>query len=474
MADLPVVLSKQGMQPIAPADLWAQLLADVAAIRPGYTANLPGGLIEDISSTDVAALALCDSARVELVNSLTPYGANAWLLRQLGAIYGVKIGDPVNTSVQVIFNGVPGYVIPAGFLVTDGVYYYAVKDGAVIGSSSQSGLVTCIATTSGAWEVPVGTVTELATSVPSNVTLTCSNPYAGTPGQLAESETSYRTRVLAAGLAMGLGMPAYIRTLVGNVPGVEQRLVSIQQQSGGGWKILVGGSADQYAVAYAIYQAMLDVSTLTGSTMLIANISAAPNGVVTTVLNHGFSNGDHPVATDVRGMAINGMPMTVTVIDDKHFQCGINTTVLGAYVGGGVLTPNNRNNVVAITDYPDVYSVTYISPPQQIVAITVTWNTIEANFINGAAVAQLGAPALAAYINSIVVGQPINLYELQTTFQGAVASVIDAQQLTRMVFAVSINGLGVSPEPGTGIIPTDPESYFYSPPDGSGITILQG
>lgn len=89
MSTLPVVLDKSGLQPQSPLSLRAQLLALVAATNPGYTANLPGSLIEDISSTDVAALALIDSARVELVNSLTPYGANAFLLLQLGNIYGV-------------------------------------------------------------------------------------------------------------------------------------------------------------------------------------------------------------------------------------------------------------------------------------------------------------------------------------------------------------------------------------------------
>ncbi len=67
----PVVLSQTGMQPQAPLDLRSQLINLVtfgtdkngnAVIPPvpGYTANLPGSLIEDISSTDTAALVICD------------------------------------------------------------------------------------------------------------------------------------------------------------------------------------------------------------------------------------------------------------------------------------------------------------------------------------------------------------------------------------------------------------------------------
>jgi hypothetical protein len=52
----------------------------VAAEVPDYTANLPGSLIEDISSTDVQALATIDQARVDAINSFSPYGANAFAL----------------------------------------------------------------------------------------------------------------------------------------------------------------------------------------------------------------------------------------------------------------------------------------------------------------------------------------------------------------------------------------------------------
>ena len=99
---------------------------------------------------------------------------------------------------------------------------------------------------------------------------------------------------------------------------------------------------------------------------------------------------------------------------------------------------------------------------------------ISTNFISPAAVAQLGTPALVSYINSIPVGAPINVFELQNAFQEAIVSVVPTPLLTRMVFSVSINGIGVSPSPGTGIIAGDPESYFFTNESGTGITITQG
>ena len=59
------------------------LVALVASENPDYTANLPGSLIEDIASTDVGALTGIDQARVDAINSVTPYGANAFVLAQL-------------------------------------------------------------------------------------------------------------------------------------------------------------------------------------------------------------------------------------------------------------------------------------------------------------------------------------------------------------------------------------------------------
>jgi hypothetical protein len=154
------------------------------------------------------------------------------------------------------------------------------------------------------------------------------------------------------------------------------------------------------------------------------------------------------------------------------FSLGVNTTSYGAYVSGGVVTPNLRNVVVSINDYPDTYNIPFVNPPQQSVTMTVTWNTTAINFVSQAAVAQLAAPALIAYVNALPVGTPINLFELQTTFQNAVASILPAQLITRMVFAVNINGISVPPASGTGIIAGDPESYFYAAP--TAITVTQG
>lgn len=229
----PTVIDAAGLTPQSPTAIRDALLALVQADRPGYTANLPGSLIEDISSTDVFAILLSDQAKVELVNSLTPYGANAFLLRQLGNIYGVALGAGSTTSVNVVFTGTPGYLIPAGFTVSDTVYQYIVQTGGVVGQDGTSASIYALATTQGSWAVPEDTVTQVITSVPDGVTLTVANPTAGTPGTSAQTEADYRAQVLQAGLAVSQGMPSTLRTALSQVSGVQPRLVSVRQTSAG-------------------------------------------------------------------------------------------------------------------------------------------------------------------------------------------------------------------------------------------------
>ena len=83
---VPIVITSAGAQPQTPASLLAQLLALATAQAPGLTADLPGSLIEDISSTDVGALTLIDAAWVELLNNVGPLTANPFILSQLGPV----------------------------------------------------------------------------------------------------------------------------------------------------------------------------------------------------------------------------------------------------------------------------------------------------------------------------------------------------------------------------------------------------
>jgi len=541
-------LTTAGAVATSPTDLLNQEIAAASALAPGLTANLPGSLVEDMASTAAGAVVIQDQTFVDLVNSISPYTANPFILYQLGAVYGVQQGVGSNTSVYVIFTGLPGFVIPIGFTVSDGTYQYTVQDGGIIGSSGQSSSLYCLATTAGSWAVPAGTVINLVTSVPSGFTLTVTNPSAGLAGATAQTIQSYQAQVIQAGLATAQGMPTFVKTQLQNVSGVQNNLVAVRNLGSNQWQIICGGG-DPYQVANAIFNAIPDISILTGSTLLVTAITNANPAVVTTNLNHGYSNGQLIQFTGVTGMSginnISGVAIsaitwssstvtvtlasahglstgdtatgiitgctptgyngtftitstgtttftyslttnpgtisvkgtastwfTVTKISSTTFSINTNSTSSGSYTSGGVITPNLRNETVTIYDYPDSYNISFVIPPSQLVNINLVWNTSSSNYVSPSAVAQLGQPALAAYINSIYVGQPINVFEMQSVFQTAIQGIIPPQSLSRMVFTVAINGVDVSPSSGTGLIYGDPESYFST--SSAYISIAQG
>ena len=146
-SSLPLLFTASGPIATPPATLLQNLLAAVEAQVPGYTANLPASLIDDISGTDVGALATIDQARVDAVNNVSPYGANPYILAMLGQQFGLPQGLAANGSAYVVFTGSPGYVIPAGFLVGDGTNQYAIQDGGTIATNGLSPSLYVVATT---------------------------------------------------------------------------------------------------------------------------------------------------------------------------------------------------------------------------------------------------------------------------------------------------------------------------------------
>ncbi|RQV56133.1 hypothetical protein DF020_19795 [Burkholderia cenocepacia] len=454
-----------------PATLRQNLVNGVAAEVPDYTANLPGGLIEDIASTDVGALTTMDQARVDAVNSVTPYGANAFVLAQLGAQFGVPQGTSANGSVYVVFSGPAGYVLPPGFVVGDGANQYALQDGGVILSTGQSAQLYAVATNSGTFPIPANTVNQIITSLASEYVglITVNNPGAGVAATTAESVQTYRGRVLQAGQVASVGTPAFLKTLLGKISGVQQRLISINQVTGG-WQVVCGGG-DAYAVAAAILQGVGDIALLQGSQLGITSMTNANPVVIQTNMGSGYTVGQTFTIANATPSAFNGS-YTVASISGNTITTNKNGSGFGAYTGGATFSPNPRNVNVSLFQNPNTYNIPFVNPPQQVVTLAVTWNTTLPNFTAGSSVNQLAAPALQSYINSIYSGQPINLNEMVVTFLDAVSSVIDGPNVTTLEFAVTINGSPASPAAGTDIITSDPESYFFC--SATGVTVSQG
>ena len=284
---IPLIMTSAGPQPTPPATLRAAVQQAVAAVQPGYTADLPGTLIEDLLSTEMGALVTADQARVDAVQSVSPYGAAPSVLAELGAMLGLQQGLPTNTSVYVVFSGPVGYVIPAGFIISDGTYQYQTQQGTVIGSNGTSAQTFAVATQSGIWTPLANTVTQIVTTLPSGYTITVTNPQAGVPGTGAESVQSYRGRTMIAMGEIGIGVVNYIKSLLLAIPGVSPRLVAVKQTQAS-WEIICGGG-DPYAVANAIFLGTLHFPMLMGSMVADRNIQVSlvnpPDNYLITYVN---------------------------------------------------------------------------------------------------------------------------------------------------------------------------------------------
>jgi len=343
-----------------------------------------------------------------------------------------------------------------------------VQDGGVSDSNGNASLF-CISPTPGIWSVAEGSVDDVITSVPAPYAITCTNPLPGNTSTVAETAEQYRARVLQAGQAISQGMPSMLKTLVGQISGVTQRLISVVQQAGGGWSVIVGGG-DPFQVGGAILEALFDVSTLVGSTLNVVGITQANPGVITLDKNHNYENGQVFQVNGALGMLpINGINLTATVVNEKQLSTGVNTSGFPAWTSGGAVTPNFRNQTPNIIDFPDVYTVPFITPPAQTLTLTASWNTTETNFVASASVAQLAAPALAGYVNSIYAGQPFNILEAEQTFLAAIAGLLLPSQISVLTFTVEINGVVTAPQAGTNLIFGDPESSLNATTGGMNV-----
>jgi hypothetical protein len=398
---LPPLLFSASGAPIAtpPATLNAQLIALAETLSPGLTI-LPSGLISDLASTATGALVTLDQARVEAVNAVDPGTANPYILAQLGAQFGLPQGLPSNASVYVVFAGSAGYVIPPGFLVSDGVNQYQIQDGGAIATGGTSSPLYAVCTDSNVFAIPISTVTIVVTSVPSPYTLTVTNLVAGVPAQAGETIESYRSRLLQAFQVTTTGTQAYLKTLLLAVPGVNSRLIAVNVN--GAAFTVVCASGDPYQVAQAIYAGVSNIGMLTGSAV-----------------------------------------------------------------------SSGRNVTVSLYDAPNTYSVVFVTPPQAVVTVAALWNTTLTSFTSSLVINAYIVAAIQAYINGILVGQPINLLVLQEAIQVACAPILAPINLTTLQFTVTINSVTATPTAGTSIIPApDNETYLYISP--SGATSAQG
>ena len=310
---------------------------------------------------------------------------------------------------------------------------------------------------------------QIISSLPSDVTITCTNPIAGTPGADPETNYQFRDRVWQAQMATVQGYPGFIRQYLTSLDNVQARLVSVIQD-GDKWIVMCAGG-DIYDIAGALYKSAGDISRLKGCSLNVTGITNANPGVVSTDLTHGYTDDQVIRITGVTGMTgINDVPLTVTVLSPHTFSIGIDTTSAGTWGGGGEVTPNVRNNTVTVNDWPDNYVIPFVTPLLQRVTVTYQWGTESVNYLTDATVASLVSAPTIQYVNGIFAGKPLNVNNLKDAFLQAINSTIDMGLISTLNVVVTVNGVITPPDAGTNIISGDKFSYFYIASDGVIVT----
>jgi hypothetical protein len=267
-------------------------------------------------------------------------------------------------------------------------------------------------------------------------------------------------------------MARYLKTLLANVPGVQSRLVSVQATPGS--HIILVGGGDPYLVAYAIWMAEFFTPGLKGADIIIDYVANTNPVTIYTTNNHNLTTGDVELIRGIVGFPfLNDRYWTITVTGLQTFTVPVDATIWGPYQYGGTVTPNPINQLVTITDYPDVYEIPFVIPPQETVHLILTWKTNSPNVVSAVAIAQASIPVIVDYINSLPAGiEPINYNVLTQIFLDAIADILAPEFVISINITVSVDGVPRTPAAGTQVIFGDPYSYFYT--DTTQVEVLEG
>lgn len=334
-------ITPSGLVPRDPAEIQADIITRVTRARPGYTASIPGSMVDDILGTEVAAVTLMEQARAETINSLTSPTAQPYILNRIGTQLGVQPGTVTNGSVDVVaVNSTPGFVFNKGFIISDGNKQYVLTTPTAVKPDGTTDPMNFVCQTSGTFAIPAGTVKILVTGLPDGITVNLSNPQDGVPGKAQEDISSYRARIMETQRAVSQGFISTLRTTLQQVPGVSSRLISIAYTGSditAGYRVIVGGG-DDTAVAVAIFTSMFDLPALMQSTDASRN--------VTVNLRDGSDTYAIPFVRPLQqsvGVTVTWNTLSGNVISDDAVTQVVQPAVL-AYIngiqGGGYINEN--------------------------------------------------------------------------------------------------------------------------------------
>ena len=166
--------------------------------------------------------------------------------------------------------------------------------------------------------------------------------------------------MLQAQRVVGKGTASFIKSNVQAVPGVQSRLVSVLA-NGSNWEVIVGGG-DPYAVAYAIYSSVLDISSIVGSATSARNVTStivdSPNSYDLTYVNPPMQNVQVSVVWNASWTNFSGAT-SVNQLAAVAIQGYINNIIVGQPINLLEMTNVFQESVIDILSLDSLTALTF-------------------------------------------------------------------------------------------------------------------
>ncbi|PIJ74649.1 hypothetical protein BL250_16675 [Erwinia sp. OLTSP20] len=119
-----------------------------------------------------------------------------------------------------------------------------------------------------------------------------------------------------------------------------------------------------------------------------------------------------------------------------------------------------EKKTIEIDVYPDVYRIPFVVPSSQNAMIFITWNTASTSYIDPDGMAKAVQQNIVDYVNSVAVGQPINIFEIQEIFLNSVKDLVPLSLVSMIQVQVGINGKIKPPVDNSSLVYGDTYAYF--------------
>ena len=254
----------------------------------GFT-DLPSGIQNNLLDESVVIESEIQDMLANVMNSISPSYANDFIVRELGAAFGLKIKDQALPNTTITFYGLAGVVIPEGVEIgnADGSKKFITTKSDIINTTGQVSIY-CEGADYYDTPTPANTLNVLLNQV-LNVT-SCTNLNDAVESTTAETISEFRSRFQTKAQANRSGTVAALDNALKEIEGTVDRLCTYQasQIIEEGVKeavieVVVGGG-DDYQVALAIFNSVLYpdifISNPSGDeTNRTVNINVTFNGV---------------------------------------------------------------------------------------------------------------------------------------------------------------------------------------------------